>query len=250
MNPRWYESFFDEDALDVWQLSRSDEETAAEIDYLDSILAAPEGGHLLDVACGNGRHAVPLAARGYAVTGIDIAEGNRRRVEARAAAAGVSIDLTIGDVTRMEHDQAFDGAYLWGNSFGYFPRAASREFLSRVRRALRPGARFVIDTAMAAESILGDLDRRTWVRVSDEVRVLLESSYSPRESRVDTTYTTIRGDRVVGERTAHVWIYTCGELLDMARSAGLEPLDTHGDLEGNSFELGDDRLIAILERSR
>jgi SAM-dependent methyltransferase len=248
MNPRWYETFFDDEALDVWQATRSPEHTAAEADYLDSILGFQNRGHLLDLACGDGRHAVALAARGYSMTGIDIAEGNRARLAARAEAAGVSVDLVVGDITRLEDEAAYDGAYLWGNSFGYFPRDATAGFFSAVARALKPGARFVIDTAMSAESILGDLSRRSWHRISGELRILLETRYSPRESRLDTIYTTIRHDRIVGESTAHVWIYTTGEIVALAEAAGLEALDLHGDLEGNAFELGDERLLLILER--
>ena len=243
MDRHWYESFFGEHALDVWQGSRSDELTAAEIDYLDGICP---GEDLLDLACGDGRHAVGLAARRRRVTAIDIAEGNRARVEARAEAAGVDVDLIIGDITRLDQESAFDGAYLWGNSFGYFPRDATADFFASVARALRPGARFVIDTSMVAEILFADLGRRSWVRVGDDLRVLMESSYSPRESRLDTVYTTIRGDRVVDQRTAHVWVYTCGEVIAMAEAAGFEALDLHGDLEGSRFELGDDQLVLIL----
>lgn len=248
MSQRWYETFFDTIALDVWQQSRTDEQTAAEIDYLDGVLGVEPGARLLDLACGNGRHAVGLAARGYAVTGVDISEENRERAAALAAAAGVSIEVITGDITAIEYDAAFDGGYMWGNSLGYFPREATSRFFASVARALVPGARFVVDSAVVAESILGDLDRRSWVRVGADTRVLLESRYSTRESRLDTTYTTIRGDRVVGESTAHVWIFTSGELIAMAEGAGLQALDLHGDLEGDRFELGDEQLVLILER--
>jgi SAM-dependent methyltransferase len=248
VNPRWYETFFDEHALDVWQNSLTEEQTAAEVDYLDAILALDDGDRVLDLACGNGRHAVALAARGHRMTGIDIAAENRARAATRAAAAGVSVELITGDITRLEYEACFDAAYLWGNSFGYFDRDGSAAFLAAVARSLEPGGRFVIETAMAAESILGDLARRSWMQISEDTRLLLEARYHPRESRLDTVYTTLHGDRVVGEGTAHVWIYTSGELVAMAEAAGFEVLDLHADLEGESFEVGDDQLIAILER--
>ncbi len=250
MTARWYETFFDELALDIWQDSRTEELTAEEADTLDSLLAAPDGGRLLDLACGNGRHAVALASRGYAMTGMDIAEANRARASELAAAAGTSIEFETQDITRIDYDAAFDAAYMWGNSFGYFPRNASVQFFGSVARALKPGGRFVMETAVSAESILADFAPRTWVPISESMRVLLEGRYHPRESRLETIYTTIRDGQVVGESTAQVWIYTSGELAAMAESAGFEVLDMHGDLDGNPFELGDDQLILVLERTR
>ena len=250
MDRRWYETFFGEPALDIWQNSRTDELTVTEIDYLDAVLQVDDGGTLLDLACGNGRHAVGLAQRGYAVRGIDIAEGNRARVEGRAVAGGVELQFEVGNIAAgaLAPSNSVDAAYIWGNSFGYFEPAATRTFLSSVADALKPDGRFVIDTAMAAESILAELDRRSWFRIDSDTRVLLESRYSVRESRLDTAYTTIRGDRVVDESVAHVWIFTCRELLVMADAAGFDALDLHGDLEGAKYQLGDDRLILILQK--
>jgi SAM-dependent methyltransferase len=246
----WYETFFDEIALDIWQDSRSEEQTAAEVDYLEAALGGRDRRRLLDLACGNGRHAVLLAARGHAMTGLDIAEGNRARGARRAAAAGVEVEWITGDMSRLEVREPFDGAYLWGNSFGYFPRVQTAQFMASVARALEVGGRFVIETNVAAETILSDLAHRTWMRVADHTLVLLEGRYIARESRLDHIYTTIRDDRVVAESTAHIWIYTCGEIVAMAEAAGFEVLDLHGNLDSSRFELGDDQLIFLLERRR
>lgn len=241
----WYQTFFNEYALDVWQGSRSDELTAGEVDFIAHALELEGSGALLDLACGNGRHAAELAARGYQVTGVDIAEGNRRRIEERAAALGAEIDIVIGDVTELDLASSYDGAYIWGNSLGYFPPAETATFLRRVAAALKPGARFAIDSAVIAECILGDLAERTWFQVTEDMRVMLESSYDPRESRLDTVYTTLRGDAVVDQSTAHVWVITCRELVEMAEAAGLETVELVGGLDGAAFELGDDQLIAV-----
>ncbi|MGH2756171.1 MAG: class I SAM-dependent methyltransferase, partial [Actinomycetota bacterium] len=46
--------------------------TAQEVPFLIDLLALPPGARILDVGCGPGRHALELAAAGYAVTGIDV----------------------------------------------------------------------------------------------------------------------------------------------------------------------------------
>jgi SAM-dependent methyltransferase len=245
----WYRDFFNEHALDVWQQSRSEDLTAAEVDFLASALDLSGSGSLLDLASGNGRHAAELAARGYALTCVDIAEGNRARIEARAAAAGASVVIVIGDLTEIElAPSRYGGAYLWGNSLGYFPAAETAAFFARVAAALAPGARFAVESAVVAECILGDLSRRTWFEIADDMQVMLASSYEPRESRLDTIYTSVRDGVVVDRSTAHVWVFTCREVIAMAAAAGLALVDLCGGLDGAPFELGDDQLIAVFEK--
>jgi hypothetical protein len=64
----------------------------------------------------------------------------------------------------------------------------ARLFLAAVARGLKPGARFVVETGMAAESILPSLTRTRWFRLGD-ILMLSENRYHPAESRLDIDYT-------------------------------------------------------------
>ena len=61
MNPNWFETFFDGLALDMWRGAITPEITAREVDFLAERLALQPGMSVLDVPCGNGRHARALA---------------------------------------------------------------------------------------------------------------------------------------------------------------------------------------------
>jgi len=182
------------------------------------------------------------------LTCVDIAPDNVQRAARLAANAGVSIDYHLGDMRALPERPPFDGAYCFGNSFGYFPRAQTQSFLLAVASALAPGAHFVIDTACAAESILLELNRQSWVRASDELLVLMRCEYEPRESRLDTTYTTIVDGRVTGEQVAHNYIFSSGELVSMLDAASFTTLQLLADLDGSPFELGSERLLLVAQR--
>jgi SAM-dependent methyltransferase len=245
----WTTDFFTPIALDAWQHSQSPEATLAEVEFLKRALRlGRQPRRLLDVPCGNGRHAVALAKLGHAVTGVDSAVDNVQRAAKLSAAVGVTIDFQVADMRALPAGHNFDGAYCLGNSFGYFPRSETQAFLNALAGVLAPGARFVIDTAYAAESILLDLNRQSWVRVDDQLLLLMECEYNPRESRLDTTYISLLDGCVTDRRVAHNYVFSSGEHVAMLEAAGFTTLDLLDDLNGSQFELGSERLLLVAER--
>jgi SAM-dependent methyltransferase len=247
--PDWTRDFFTPIALDAWQHSQPAEATLLEVEFLTQALKLDSGPRrLLDIPCGNGRHAVELAKLGHALTGVDIAIDNVQRAGKLAAAASVTLDFRVADMRALPELPTFDGAYCLGNSFGYFPRSETQAFLSALAQRLAPGARFVIDTAYAAESILLELNRQSWVRVDDTLLLLLECDYDPRESRLDTTYTSLVDGCVSDRRVAHNYVFSSGEHVAMLDAAGFTTLGLLDDLDGSEFALGSERLLLVAER--
>jgi SAM-dependent methyltransferase len=245
----WTKDFFSAGALDSWRRAQSLEVTQAEVDFIEQALALEDvPKRLLDVACGDARHAVELSKLGHQITAIDRAPDNETHARERASAARVTLDFVLGDMRALPERAPFDGAYCWGNSFGYFPRSETSLFLTGVAQNLVSGAGFVIDTATCAESLLVELERRSWVRVDDDLVLLLECDYDARASRLDTTYTSLLRDQVVDRRTAHHYVFTSGEIVGMLEVAGFEAIELFGDMDWSPFELGSERLLIIARR--
>ena len=235
--------------MDSWRRAHSPEMTESEVEFIEQALALDDGPkRLLDVPCGDARHAVALAKLGHQITAVDRASDNQARACELAAVAGVTLDFVLADMRALPQREAFDGAYCWGNSFGYFARAETRLFTTAVAQSLAPGARFVLDTATCAESLLVELERRSWTRVDDELVLLLECEYDARASRLDTTYTSVLRDQVVDRRTAHHYVFTSAEIVDMLEAADFEVIELFGDLMLSPFELGSERLLVVAQR--
>jgi SAM-dependent methyltransferase len=122
--PGWDPELYGRNASFVPELGRE------LIDVLD-----PRPGHrILDLGCGDGRLTLELAARGAHVVGVDAAPA----MVAAARARGV--DARLADARRLPFDAEFDAVF---SNAALHWMGSPEEVLVGVRRALRPGGRFV-----------------------------------------------------------------------------------------------------------
>jgi 2-polyprenyl-3-methyl-5-hydroxy-6-metoxy-1,4-benzoquinol methylase len=105
------------------------------------------GGPLLDVACGTGRMAIPLAAQGYQVTGVDLVPEMIARARQKAAAQGVSVEWVVADARAFQLQRQFSFIYMVENAFQFFLTRVDQEaLLARVREHMHPDGRFLLET--------------------------------------------------------------------------------------------------------
>jgi SAM-dependent methyltransferase len=234
---QWFETFFQGPGVDFWTRAMTPALTLADVDFLEKTFDIKPEARILDVPCGNGRHSIQLARRGYRVTGIDLSD------EFLAAArAELDADWRQGDMRALELEaSAFDGAFCFGNSFGYLDHAGVKSFLSALAGALKPGARLIIETGMTAESILPAMVQKRWHRFGD-LMILSENRYDPWESRLNIDYTFIQ-DGVIETRPTGSYVFTSAELRRMLDAAGFDALALQGSVAGEPYQLGSSRLI-------
>jgi len=242
--PNWQSVFFRDVANDMWRLVTTGEMTRAESEFLANNLNQRPDSHLLDVPCGNGRLAIELAKRGCRVTGIDQSEESI--AEARASSESLQADWIVGDMRELPWKSEFDGAICFGNSFGYLDAGEAGKFVAAIARTLKPGARFVLDSGMTAESILPNRQKTRWFKAGD-IYMLSENEYDPREGRLDIQYTFIRNGQVE-TRPSSSYVLTAREICELHREAGLEPIQLLGSLSGEPYQLGSPRMILTSEK--
>jgi ubiquinone/menaquinone biosynthesis C-methylase UbiE len=125
-------------------------------EVLDFITGLPAGGFVLDVGCGHGRHARPLALTGQSVVGIDISR-NLLSIGKRAASSSPSfhaIDWLLAEATTLPvADATFDAA-LCIAVLHHLPTRRDRLLaLTEMRRVLRPGSpALIIESGLEGES--------------------------------------------------------------------------------------------------
>lgn len=122
--------------------TRSDEQTALNVAFLQRLLPLPYYPRILDVCCGSGRHAGPLSLRGYDVTGIDVDE----ELVTEAAEQHPQASFLHLDMRRLDDlGASFDAVICIWQSFGYFDEETNASVLRSMTGRLRSGGRLVFD---------------------------------------------------------------------------------------------------------
>ncbi|MDQ3958673.1 MAG: methyltransferase domain-containing protein [Actinomycetota bacterium] len=123
--------------------------TDQEVGFLVDLLRLRPGSRVLDVGCGPGRHAVALAAAGFAVTGVDVSRRFLELAADRARAAGVGASFFQVDARAMPFDDEFDAVIsICQGAFGLMGGDDST-VLKRMAESVRRGGRVVV-TAFSA----------------------------------------------------------------------------------------------------
>lgn len=241
------DAFFGDFYLRVYGSRQAGEEAREQALAAARLSGCPADGALLDVGCGFGRHAVPLAAEGFRVTGVDRSATLLDEARRRAGDGGVSPALVGADYRELPFaDATFDAAINLYTSIGFLGDEEDAKVLAEIARVLRPGGKLVVET-MHRDLMIRIFQERGW-RLLGAGRLLLEQrAFDPVTGVVQETQTLVESDGGRESQTFATRVYTATELMAMLRAAGFEKTTAYGDLDGAPFEPGT-RLVLVARR--
>src|SRR5919205_964174 len=180
-------------------------------------LAREADGPLVELAIGNGRVAIPVAkATGHSVIGVDSSPAMLAQARARAAEAGVELDLREGDMRELRLDERAALIYCPFRSLLHLPTWADRRHtFERIAASLRPGGRFAWNAFAFDHDIAAGYDG---TRQDEPVPHSLR--YAVGDNRIDIT--------LEGGGTSSLWWATKNEWLGLIDVARLELESLHG----------------------
>jgi SAM-dependent methyltransferase len=206
------------DVYDTWYGTRLAAATTAE--SVEVLAALATGGRVLELAIGTGRVALPLAARGLSVHGIDASEAMVAKLHEKPG--GVAIPVTIGNFADVAVDGAFDLIFLVFNTlFNLTSQAEQVRCFQNVARHLTATGVFVV------EAFVPDLSGFVNERALRTAHVAMDSAYLEASAHDPVAQTVLyqyieltqSGVRLYPIPMRYAWP---SELDLMARLAGLE----------------------------
>jgi SAM-dependent methyltransferase len=223
-----------------------DEETEEEIDFIDSVLDLDLGSLVLDLCCGQGRHAIKLAETGYSVIGLDLSNILLDIANESSTDNLWYINADMRSIPIKEN--SLDAVINLFTSFGFFDDEGNIQALKSVASILKPKGKLFMDywNPYAAVQLDGT---RNWWWIDDKHLNLAEVKYDYISGRLKDIRTVIDFKKAsINETVRDIKFYTLPELETMLKSAGMRIIKVFGDIDGRDYDSGSRRLITLSEK--
>ena len=216
----WWESYFDEQYLLEYEPIFSAARDRADVARLIEILGLAAGERVLDVPCGQGRHAHLLAEAGFDVTGLDYSR--HLLAIARARGTGKHLRYVRGDMRSLPEQWTgrFAAVLNLFTSFGFFlDPADDKRVIHELARVLRPDGVLVWHGG-SRDGVMAKFLSRDWWKSANGTIIAHERDFDPL-SGILTIRSHWSGKRSSGEREHRIRLYTASRLAELCRQAGL-----------------------------
>ena len=220
-------------------------------------LARRTGGPILELGCGTGRIAVPIAQDGHHVVGLDRSAAMLERAERRARRANVEVRWVEGDMRAFSFNEAFALIFVAFNSFLMLDPDDRWACLARMREHLAPRGRVAIDVFQPDPEIVVGKDGGVvdeWERVDPESARPVRK-FSSSHANVDGVTQRIWYDETIDDGTVHriggttTLHYLYRREADLLFSeAGFTIETLHGDYDGNPAGARSRKLLVVAKR--
>jgi SAM-dependent methyltransferase len=218
----------------------------SDVELVWQLLDLAPGMSLLDLACGHGPLANPLAARGCRVTGLDSSAVFLDRARDDATAAGVDVEYVTGDMRQLPWTARFDRVVNWSTAFGYFDDATNRAVLDGIVRALRPGGRLAMELDNVTTFLAAYRPSRV-VAVRDRDMLVDRYHLDAVTGRFEAVRTVVRDGRA-RELSFVKRLFAFPELRDWLLAAGFATVTGYGE-DARPLTADHQRMIVVAELS-
>jgi D-alanine-D-alanine ligase len=215
----------------------NDLNTKEEVDLLIAATGIGPTDRVLDLCCGQGRHCLELARRGFRhVTGVDRSRYLVRLARQRAKKLGLEVAFREGEARKFRMpDNSVDCLAIMGNSFGYFDRSEDDEtVLARVRNVLVSHGTLALDLA-DGEWLRSHFEPRSWEWIDQSQLVCRERSLSHDGSRLISREVVIDAEKgVIADQFYAERLYDRATVEGLLERCGFLNVRFHDTVEAHS----------------
>jgi D-alanine-D-alanine ligase len=236
--PDWWRTLFNAVYLMTdGDVIENEANTSQEVDLLVRAADLQPDDRILDLCCGQGRHSLELARRGFRfITGVDQSDYliNLARERARDADLAVSFYEDDARMVQLAED-SIDCVAIMGNSFGYFDQPeGDLAVLEAVRRVLRQGGTLALDLT-DGDWIREHFEKRSWEWIDAEHLVTRERQLSSDGSRLIAREVVVHSTRgIIVDQFYAERLYSRHRIQHLLKQAGFGVVCDHGNLFAES----------------
>lgn len=242
----WVADFFDTHYSDEYFAYATDQErTEREAEFIFNQLQLTQKSHVLDLACGNGRHCLALAPQVARVTGFDRTQAFiDAALEARGHLGAENVELVVGDMRELEYESEFDAVVNYFTAWGYYSDEENFDVLKRVRKALKPGGRFLLET-LNREAMLRNYRPQGYTKRDDGSYMLEQRRFDLQSGRNFNIRTTISAEGAIEEHHFDHYMPTPDGMIRHLKDAGFSEVYAVEAPTGDELKLDSWRMAVI-----
>ncbi|SDL64241.1 D-alanine-D-alanine ligase [Catalinimonas alkaloidigena] len=207
--------------------------TQDEIDQFLNVIHPENEAFILDLCCGQGRHSMELARRGFTnVFGLDRSHYLINRAKKQSKAEGLNVNFKEGDARKLPYrTDTFDYVIIPGNSFGYFESLDDDyKVLKEVMRILKPQGKLLLDLT-DGDYIRKNYEARSWEWIDKNYFVCRERSLSSDSERlVSREVITHTKKGVIADQFYAERLYTPQSITQLLKNSGFASPEVHNEV--------------------
>jgi SAM-dependent methyltransferase len=219
-NADWWSHYFDAGYLREYAPLFDLAEDRRQVARLMELLQLPTGSRVLDLACGQGRHAHLLAEAGYDVDGLDLSP--HLIALAKARGTGRTLRYRRGDMRKLPAAWTgrFDAVVNLFTSFGFFADARDdARVIRECARVLKPGG-VMIWQGGARDGVMAKFLASDWWETTDGTIIAQDRSFDPLSGFL-TIKSKWQGKSGTEQREHRIRLYTASRMAELMLDAGL-----------------------------
>jgi len=252
---QWFRSWFNSDYYRALYKHRDGKDAAKIISLLFKNIQLKKGSRVLDLACGNGRHSVFFARKGYETLGIDLSENlvaQARKMAAKIKSPYSSrLSFEIGDMRKLSHLNEFELVVNLFSSFGYFESDSENEMVIKsVSNSLKSGGYFLLDFLNAeylkkniVPITISGIEGNTVVQIRQ-----IDNGFVKKEILIIEK--SPNGKTYKRDYNERIKLYSRDDFVRMFTANGLKIVNVFGDYEGTKFVRSKSERLVLLARKQ
>ncbi|WP_027340498.1 SAM-dependent methyltransferase [Halonatronum saccharophilum] len=201
-----------------------------EVEFIEEVLNLSKGAEILDLGCGNGRHSILLAQKGYKVRALDYSAQILAQAKREANRREVKVDFIKGDMREIGDKGKYDGIIVLDGSFGIFSDKENEELIKRVSASLKVGGRLLIQSFNPY--YIANNQSISYENEGDKT-FIRETRFDPYSGKVVDKISLLNnnGEKKEEIPTRYYRAYTLPELDKMFAKANLGTMEVYGHNE-------------------
>ncbi len=239
----WYENWFCSAYYRILYQDRDEMEAEQFVDTLINQLQPLADSRMLDIACGEGRHSMQLAAKGFDVTGIDLSFPSIKKAKTKECNR---LHFMVHDMRFPFYINYFNYAFNFFTSFGYFAKKRDHVMAAKsFAAALKKDGLLIIDylnANYAIEHLIAEEQVKKDDYIFDIKREVIDK-------HIIKNITVTCKDGQQQRYAERVAAFTLADFLEIFKITKMTLVGTYGDYHMNTYDpISSRRLIMIFKK--